>query len=463
MKQLGKYELLEPLGRGGYGTVYRARETVLDVERAVKVLHPALLADPDFIERFRREARIAARLDHPHIVPVYELDQAEGSYFLVMKLMPGGSLKTLLEREKRLPFERALQILRQVCSALDFAHRQDLVHRDLKPGNILFEADGSARLADFGFAKALSGASSVSLSASGGLIGTPSYMAPEVWRNQHVSPATDVYSLACVLYEMLTGDILFSGDTPPEIMTKHMLDGPQFPAQWPEDVPEGFQAVMDRALARKPEERWEGAEEMVEGVLRVGVLSKEAEDVRRQAEERERRKAQAREAKRMRQDVAARQRVERQARLEEAERTRQEVLAKQWIEARERREMQEREPEHIRQETVSRQQIDGQAHLGTKEHEHQTAQEREIEHIPRDILVEQQADEITRLEVQSPEAKQTWVKIQEQNEQKMNDADQPLLGLSHLGESSTSQSVIVIPLIIILVVFIMFLLFVRYF
>ena len=257
VQKLGKYELIEELGRGGYGTVYLARETVLDVERAVKVLHPALIADPEFIERFRREAKFAARIEHPHIVPVYELDEAEGSYFLVMKYMPGGTLKEYIANEGKLYFEHALEITRQIAEALDFAHSrpEQLIHRDVKPGNILFEADGNARLSDFGFAKALSGTRSASLSASGGMIGTPPYMAPEIWRGKEVTPATDVYSLACMLFEMITGEVLFDGESPPEIMTRHVLDGPQLPERWAQGVPPGMDAVLREALARDIKER----------------------------------------------------------------------------------------------------------------------------------------------------------------------------------------------------------------
>jgi serine/threonine-protein kinase len=146
-KMLGKYELLEELGRGGFGTVYHARDTSLDVERAVKILHPALVASPEFIERFRREAKIAARLDHPNIVPVYEFGEQEGAYYLTMKYMPGGSLKDVLVKAGRLPFERALQVTRQIAGALEYAYSQPekLIHRDIKPGNILFEADNLTR------------------------------------------------------------------------------------------------------------------------------------------------------------------------------------------------------------------------------------------------------------------------------------------------------------------------------
>ncbi len=276
-KTLGKYELLEILGRGGFGTVYRARETVLEVERAVKVLHPALASDPEFIERFRREARTAARLEHPNIVPVYELDEVQGTSFLAMRYLPGGSLKGLLEQAGRLPFTRALEITRQVASALDYAFQQPekLVHRDIKPANILFEADGSARLTDFGFAKALAGTGGASLSTSGGMIGTPPYMAPEAWRSQPATPATDVYSLACVFFEMLTGQILFAGDSPPEIMTKHVLDGPQFPTEWPEGTPDGIAAVLEKALSRNVQERYPSAGEFARALGETLKVSSE--------------------------------------------------------------------------------------------------------------------------------------------------------------------------------------------
>jgi len=235
-KMLGKYELLEELGRGGFGTVYHARYTSLEVERAVKILHAVLVASPEFIERFRREAKVSARLDHPNIVPVYEFGEQEGAYYLVMKYLPGGSLKDVLAKAGPLPFVRAVEITRQIAGALEYAYAQPekLIHRDIKPGNILFEADGpagkggAARLADFGFAKALAGDDSSSLSASGGMIGTPPYMAPEIWRHKEFTPATDVYSLACVFYEMITGKVLFKGDSPADIMTMHVLDGPQF-------------------------------------------------------------------------------------------------------------------------------------------------------------------------------------------------------------------------------------------
>lgn len=278
MTYLGKYQLHEELGRGGYGTVYRAYDTVLEVERTVKVLHPALVADPEFIERFKREAQLAAQLEHPHIVPVFDLGEDQGRFFLVMKYMPGGSLKDVLEKDGRLHYERAVEITTQIANALDYTHQRDIVHRDVKPGNILFDEDGTARIADFGFAKALSGASA-SLSASGGMVGTPAYMAPEVWREQGVSPATDVYSLACVVFEMLTGEVLFEGDSAAGVMTRHLVNRPQFPKEWPQNIPNGIGRVLGKALAKELVNRFSTAKEFVAAVLQTNdqlLLSKSA-------------------------------------------------------------------------------------------------------------------------------------------------------------------------------------------
>ena len=258
MKQLDKYELQEQIGQGGFGTVYRAHETVLEVERAVKVLHPNLLNAPEFIERFRREAKVAARLDHPNIVPVYELGEEAGYTFLAMKFMPGGSLKDWLAREGPLPYKRAVEIVSQIAEGLAYAYSQPerLIHRDIKPANILFDIVGTARICDFGFAKALAHSSGIStISISGGIAGTPAYIAPEIWDAKAASPATDVYSLACVFFEMITGQVLFDGESPVDIMKMHVLDGPRFPQKWPVDFPPQAEEVLRKALANDPGQR----------------------------------------------------------------------------------------------------------------------------------------------------------------------------------------------------------------
>jgi len=267
-KTIGKYEIIETLGQGGYGIVYRVRDTILNVDRALKVLHPVLLADPTFIERFKREAQIMARLEHPNIVQVYDMDQISEHVYISMKYVSGGSLKEILKQQGRLSFERALEIANQIASALEYAYNQPekLIHRDIKPSNILFERDGSVRLSDFGFAKALSRADSISLSASGGMINTPNYMAPEIWRGKSATSATDVYSLACVFYEMITGEILFPGESPPEIITIPMLDGTQYPNHWNEGIPEQIETVLNKALSKDIQERYQIAGEFVEAL-----------------------------------------------------------------------------------------------------------------------------------------------------------------------------------------------------
>jgi serine/threonine protein kinase len=265
IQRIGKYELLEKLGEGGFGVVYKARDPALNVLRAIKVLHPILLTDSRFIARFQKEARIAAQLEHPHLVPVYELGEEKGRYYLVMKYLAGGSLKDRLSREGKLSFAQACQILEQVAGALAFAfEEQQLVHRDLKPGNILFDGEGKALVADFGFARSLA-ETSASFS-SGGFVGTPAYMAPEVWRGKPASPATDVYSLACVFYEMVSGQVLFAGESPAEVVTKHVLEGPQFAVGWAEGLPEGVEAVLLKALAKEPSERYATAKEFVQAL-----------------------------------------------------------------------------------------------------------------------------------------------------------------------------------------------------
>ncbi len=283
--KLGKYTLLEEIGRGGYGTVYRARDEALQIERAVKVLHPTLVADPTFIERFREEARLVARLKHPHIVPVYDLGEDQGRIYLTMEYMSGGSLKDLLDNEGSLTFSRALEILRQVAGALDYAHNLDLVHRDIKPGNILFDADGRAHLTDFGFAKSLASAdNSSTMSLTGGILGTPAYMSPEAWDGQGWNPAADIYSLACVFFEMLMGRSLFGGDKLTQIF-KQIMDGPQYPENWPPGVPREINIVLEKGLANDLGMRYANAGVFVDTLMTKHVEERERIEAEKRAKE----------------------------------------------------------------------------------------------------------------------------------------------------------------------------------
>lgn len=255
--QLGKYEILGELGRGGFGVVYKAHDTILDVIRAVKVLHPALVADTSFLLRFKQEARLAAQLEHPNLVPVVDFGEADGRFYLAMKYMPLGSLKDLLAREGKLEEQAAVNIFEQVCNGVAYAHEKGIIHRDLKPGNILFDESGKVRVSDLGFAKALSINSSLTLNASGGMVGTPAYMAPEIWHGKPANPASDQYSLACIFYEMLTGKVLFDGESPAEVMTRHVLgDVVELLDMEKGAISDKVKVILRRSLSRLPEDRF---------------------------------------------------------------------------------------------------------------------------------------------------------------------------------------------------------------
>jgi serine/threonine protein kinase len=274
MTQLGKYEILEEIGRGGFGVVYRTVDTALKVERALKVLHPTLVVDPHLTARFIREAQVAAGLEHPHIVPVYDVGEVEGRIYLAMKYMPGGSLKERLAAQGKLALPQAIEITRQVCAGLDFAHQRQIVHRDLKPGNILFDENGGVRVSDFGFAKVLSETASTSFTMSGGILGTPAYMAPELWNGTPPpSPATDVYALACVLYEMITGEVLFGGETPSTVMLKHFQPVPDLDQKL-YSYPIQIKQAIEKALSKDPPSRYQGANNFIEAITQTQKYKK---------------------------------------------------------------------------------------------------------------------------------------------------------------------------------------------
>jgi formylglycine-generating enzyme required for sulfatase activity len=253
----GRYEIIEKLGGGGYGTVYRMLDRVLEMERAVKVLHPGLNGDAQFVERFRREARLAVRLKHPHIVPVLDFGEAEGRYYLVMEYLPGGSLARRLQVQGAFSLADAADLAGQVADALDYLHAQNLAHCDLKPDNVLFDAEGRAVLVDFGFARAAHGASSTTASISQGLFGTPGYMAPEqmdVSRAAMVGPASDVYALGVIVFELLGGRKPFEGSTP-ALIGAHLLSPPPLLRSLRPELPEGMELLVQQALSKDPAAR----------------------------------------------------------------------------------------------------------------------------------------------------------------------------------------------------------------
>ena len=251
---LGKYELLEKLGEGATSDVYRARDTTLGREVALKVLKPALVADAGAFERFAKEAQAAAGLFHPNIATVLDMGAANGRYFIAMRYFPGQSLDKILKSSGPLSWEETLRLAGQIGSALDYAHEQGFLHRDVKPANIIRTPKGEFILTDFGLTRAMM--STGMTSHTGAVLGTPAYIAPEVWNGQAAVPSTDQYALACVVCESLTGQALFAGNTPQAIITRHLINGPEFPASWPPDVPDGLSDVLRRALSMNPAQRY---------------------------------------------------------------------------------------------------------------------------------------------------------------------------------------------------------------
>ena len=264
MTSLGKYELHEQLGRGGFGTVFRATDTSLGREVALKILHPQLTTEPDFLDRFRNEARLVASLRSSNIVTIFELSEQDGRIFIAMDYQAGGSLKELIDSHGPITLEDSIRIIQQVGKGLTKAHARGLIHRDIKPANILFDEDGNAVIGDFGLAHTLVKTSSMPASGTS-MVGTPAYMAPELWRGKPASPASDIYSLGCILYEMLTGEVLFAGDTPADVMPKHVLEGPQLTGELPDLVI----PVLETSLAKDPQERFNDIQAFVSALEEI--------------------------------------------------------------------------------------------------------------------------------------------------------------------------------------------------
>ena len=275
MRELGKYELLEEIGRGGFAVVYKARDIELDRVIALKVLKPYWTDEPDFVTRFRREARAVARLRHPNIVTVYETGEAEGQLYIAMEYLPGRTLRQFLEAEGMLSLERALPILEQVADALDYAHAQGVVHRDVKPSNVVVEQTERgmrATLMDFGLVKAM--AESAVLTSQGTLLGSPEYMAPEQAdpnRAAEIGPATDRYALGIVAYQMLTGRVPFPGNTSATLNAHLNLEPPE-PQAICQDLSPEVAATLLKMLAKPPGDRFASARAFV-ARLREAELS----------------------------------------------------------------------------------------------------------------------------------------------------------------------------------------------
>ncbi|MBL8131742.1 MAG: protein kinase [Anaerolineae bacterium] len=268
---LGPYEVRHQMGSGGMATVYKAYHSRLDRHVAIKVLHEAFQQDENFLARFEREAQIVARLEHPNIVPIYDFADINGRPYLVMKHIEGQTLKSFLFRSPP-TLETIRQILPPIADALDYAHRQGILHRDIKPSNIIIDAQGTPYLTDFGLARiAQLGESTLSQDV---ILGTPQYISPEqAMGKRDLTPATDLYSLGVVLYEMVVGQVPFSSDTPFAIIHDHIYRALPTPSEINPELPPAINTVLEKALAKRPDERYDTATAMIAAFLEALAAS----------------------------------------------------------------------------------------------------------------------------------------------------------------------------------------------
>ncbi len=255
-RQIGGYEILAKLGAGTVGTVYRAKQVALDRIVALKILNPTYAKRPDFVERFVDEARTAGRVNHPNVCQVYDVGEDRDVYYFSMELIDGPSVADMLRERGRLPVPEALDIARQVALALKAAHSQGLVHRDVKPANVLVTGDGLAKLVDLGLAKDVVSSGGKAAPQESGVAGTPYYMAPEQAQSADVDIRSDIYSLGATLYHMLVGEPPFTGPTAQVVMARHALGTvPSISIARP-GVPAGIEAAVNKALGKVPDDRY---------------------------------------------------------------------------------------------------------------------------------------------------------------------------------------------------------------
>lgn len=263
-KLLGnRYRLIELIGEGGMALVYKAECSLLCRIVAIKILRPQYASDAEFVERFRREARSAASLSHPNVVNIYDVGQENGMDYIVMEYIPGNNLKNIIKQESPLPIERVLDITKQIAEALNHAHQRNIIHRDIKPHNILVTPEGQIKVTDFGIARAISASS---FTQTGVVVGSVQYSSPEQAKGGMVGPQSDIYSLGCLFYELLTGTVPFKGDTPVSIALQH-IQGSFIPArELRPDLPAAVEKILQKAMAKEASERYPSALAMLKEI-----------------------------------------------------------------------------------------------------------------------------------------------------------------------------------------------------
>ena len=255
-----RYEVLEKVGNGGMATVYRAKDHVLNRYAAIKVLKDEFTTDSEFIKKFNAEAQAAASLTHPNIVQIYDVCNEDNLYYIVMELIQGKTLKEIINDEGRLPWKWSVNIAIQIASALEIAHKNNIVHRDIKPHNIIITEEGTAKVTDFGIAKAVTNST---ITAFGTTIGSVHYFSPEHARGGYTDAKSDIYSLGIVMYEMLTGRVPFDADTPVSVALKQVQEEPVDPITYNESIPISVNRIILKAMQKDPNQRYQNATDMI--------------------------------------------------------------------------------------------------------------------------------------------------------------------------------------------------------
>jgi serine/threonine-protein kinase len=255
----GRYRLISRVGAGGMSVVYRAQDLALGRLVAVKILHPSLTGDPQFLERFQHEAQAAASLSHPNIVMVHDVGQDGDRHYIVMELVAGDDLKTVIRHWAPLPLEKALSLAIQICDGVGYAHRAGFVHCDVKPQNVLVTKEGRAKVADFGIARAISEAT---MSRSDLAWGTPHYFSPEQAAGESATPSSDVYAIGVILFEMLTSRLPFEAESATALALKHLQDDPPWVTDWNPSVPLPIAKIVDKVLSKEPASRYRTANQL---------------------------------------------------------------------------------------------------------------------------------------------------------------------------------------------------------